>query len=74
MVHILSAIGSLHDSYGNAPELLDAVDSQRLWIGAWSRASDEVICTTCSEPYWKHPKVLGALWLRRICGDHLVKL
>lgn len=83
VTHIIAAVSSimidpylleLHDENGNAPDLLSGEDRKMIRFSAWSRASGETICHECGQPFWKHPNVIGALWLRRICGNWLVKL
>lgn len=64
----------LHDDFGNCPDLLAPEDEVRLEAGTWFRASGNCICADCALPYWKHPQVLGALWLHRVCDGDLVKL
>lgn len=63
-----------HDEWGNAPDLLAPEDRNAIDLGVWYRAGLETLCETCGRPYWKHPEVIGALWLRRLCNNTLVKL
>ncbi|AXQ69681.1 hypothetical protein HOU03_gp099 [Caulobacter phage CcrSC] len=63
-----------HDEWGNNPALLSAEDRSAIDLGAWKRAGHETLCETCDRPYWKHPEVIGALWLHRLCDNTLVKL
>jgi len=63
-----------HDEWGNNSDLLSKEDKEILETGEWIRASGDVICETCGEKYWRHPQVIGALWLIRICDGLLVKL
>lgn len=63
-----------HDNFGNAPHLLAEDDARKIENNEYRRASGEVICEFCGKPYWKHPLVLGALWLNKVCGDDLVHL
>jgi hypothetical protein len=69
---ILRSLG--YDELGNAPHLLNEHDCKRIACGDFIRcAGAEVICD-CGSPYILHPVVQGALWLRRVCPDTLVKL
>lgn len=63
----------MHDDWGNCAELLAPADAEKIEAGTWRRASGDVVCETCSKPYYDHERVLGALWLNRVCGDRLVK-
>lgn len=73
-VMIDRSTGLWHDEWGNNPDLLSPMDQHMLEEGLWSRAHGDCECVDCDKPYWKHPQVLGATWLRRICDGRLVKL
>ena len=68
----LDALG--YDEFGNARHLLTENDAHRLLHGDWNRADGDVLCPDCGQPFRVHPEVQGALWLRRVCRDRLVKL
>jgi hypothetical protein len=38
------------------------------------RTSGGVICAVCQKEYRKHPQLIGAPWLNKICTGELVKL
>lgn len=63
-----------YDDWGNADHLLADADRTALQEGAWTRASGECLCPICAKEYWRHPSVVGCLWLHRICTGWLVKL
>ena len=69
---MLAALG--YDSYGNNSHLLAPSDAAALEEGDYTRADGNTICEHCQAPYRTHPQVQGALWLRRICPNELVKL
>lgn len=72
---ILEGLG--YDSFGNAPHLLNEHDRGVIEEGAYFRASGDMACSVCGQPYRLHPPVQGALWLTRGCernGQLLVKL
>jgi hypothetical protein len=64
----------LHDDMGNCDDFLAPEDEAVLDAGTWFRASGDCECAVCAQSYWKHPQVLGALWLHRLCDGELVKL
>jgi len=61
-----------YDHMGNAPHLLAELDRITIDAGLTPRAGGEALCV-CGCPYYLHPQVQGALWLRRACTG-LVKL
>lgn len=63
-----------YDDLGNAPDLLAEKDRKVLQEGSWTRSSADMICWRCNIAYRLHPRVQGALWLRRTCDAGLVKL
>lgn len=63
-----------HDEWGNSSAHLSSEDRAAIDLGVWKRAGHETLCEACNLPFWKHPRVLGALWLTRLCGNILVKL
>lgn len=62
-----------HDDYGNAPHLLSPEDKEIIESGTFRRVGGDAECPICHKPNYKHPQVLGALWLRRGC-EGLMKL
>lgn len=38
------------------------------------RASGEMPCPTCGEPYWRHPRHWPFIWLNVLCDGLAVKL
>jgi hypothetical protein len=62
-----------HDGFGNCRDLLSAADADALDRGDWKRAGGTCACT-CGRSYYDHVRVLGALWLTRLCDGSLVKL
>lgn len=66
--------GYWHDQQGNNPYLLSEQDHHMIEEGLWTRAHGDCECVDCDLPFWKHPQVLGATWLRRLCDGRLVKL
>lgn len=68
------AIRRQYDDWGNADHLLSEPDRVRLDEGDWFRAAGECLCPICQRPYWRHPLVVGALWLHRLCTNELVHL
>lgn len=63
-----------YDQHGNAPDLLSPKDAAALEDNDWKRADGNAICWICNSTYYLHPRVQGALWLRRTCDQGLVKL
>ena len=61
------------ESTGNCPELLAEKDRRDIEAGHYLRVSGEAECARCGYKYRMHPRVQGALWLRRACTG-LVKL
>jgi len=66
-------IRNQHDEYGNAEVLRTDETVRVLEENAWYRASGDCICDICSKPYWKHHRVIGALWLTKLCNNDFVK-
>ena len=62
-----------HDSFGNCEDLLSLEAKQKLDNGEYYRASGDCKCS-CGISYYKHPPVMGALWLRELCNGDFVKL
>lgn len=61
-----------HDSNGNAYHLLSEEDRAKFDAGECRRTDQNCLCEVCGEPWWKHPPVIGALWLTKACnGEHL---
>lgn len=67
-------IRELHDTWGNAPFLLERKAQLALDHGTWFRTSGDLICPYCNKDYYSHPQVIGALWLRKICTGEYVHL
>ena len=63
-----------YDERENAGHLLAPCDAKALDEGKWIRADGATACNQCGLLYRQHPQVQGALWLRRICHNLLVKL
>jgi len=43
-------------------------------LETFTRASGDCLCPVCGEQYHKHPTVVGAEWLNRLCNGVYVKL
>jgi hypothetical protein len=64
-----------YDENGNNPALLLPHDLERIEAGDYIRCcAGDAECPVCHSIYRTHPRVQGALWLRRACPDRLVKL
>ena len=60
-------------------ELEEVHKRMRKWLReraceTFFRASGGCLCPVCGEQYRKHPTVVGAEWLNRLCNGEYVKL